>query len=308
MLPGRLGLESARIPHVDRHGLVYLDHGNLYVDDGCLRFKTAGTVVLRRGDYAVPHQMVSMILIGPGSTVSHDALRILARHGTALIAVGADGVRCYTALPLGPDTSALARRQVALWSDTRTSRPLVIRRMYAHRFGTIMPRRDVATLRGIEGSRVKALYARLAEQHGIAWHGRRYDRAAPDASDAPNQAINHAASAVEAAAAIAVAATGTIPQLGFIHEDSGQSWVLDIADLFRDSITVPCAFRAVRMSMDRPGQQLERLVRQHTGSTLRKRGVIPAMIDIIKRLLEEPTKGSDVRSGDIGGSGTSTSA
>lgn len=298
MLPGRLGLESARIPHADRHGLVYLDHGNLYVDDGCLRFKTAGTPGLQRGDYALPHQAVSIVLLGPGSTVSHDALRILARHGTALVAVGAYGVRCYTAVPLGPDTSALARRQMTLWSDTRTSRPLVIRRMYAHRFGTIMPRRDVATLRGIEGSRVKALYARLAEQYGIPWHGRRYDRTAPDASDAPNQAINHAASAVEAAAAIAVAATGTIPQLGFIHEDSGQSWVLDIADLFRDSITVPCAFRAVRMSMDRPDQPLERLVRQHTGATLRKRGVIPAMIDIIKRLLEEPGKGTEVGSGE----------
>ena len=32
-----------------------------------------------------------------------------------------------------------------------------------------------------------------------------------------------------------MAATATIPQLGFIHEDSGQSFVLDIADLFRDT-------------------------------------------------------------------------
>lgn len=292
MLVGRLGLESARIPHVDRHGLVHLDRGQLYVDDGCLRFKAGGSPTLPRGDYALPHQTVSMVLLGPGSTVSHDALRILARHGTGLVAVGADGVRCYTAVPLGPDTSALARRQVSLWSDTRTGRPLIVRRMYAHRFGTIMPRRDVATLRGIEGSRVKALYANLAQQHGILWQGRRYDRAAPHASDAPNQAINHASSAVEAAAAIAVAATGTIPQLGFIHEDSGQSWVLDVADLFRDSITVPCAFRAVRMSMDRQGQPLEQLVRQHTGTTLRKQGVIPAMIDLIKRLLEEPAGGA----------------
>ena len=38
-----------------------------------------------------------MILLGPGSTVSHDALRLLARHGTVLAAVGEDGVRFYTA-------------------------------------------------------------------------------------------------------------------------------------------------------------------------------------------------------------------
>jgi CRISPR-associated protein Cas1 len=36
-----------------------------------------------------------------------------------------------------------------------------------------------------------------------------------------------------------VAATATISQLGFIHEDSGQSFVLDVADLVRDTVTVP---------------------------------------------------------------------
>ena len=36
MLTGRLGLETARLPHSDRHGLVALDRGNLTVEDGCL--------------------------------------------------------------------------------------------------------------------------------------------------------------------------------------------------------------------------------------------------------------------------------
>ena len=47
--------------------------------------------------------MVSMILLGPGSMVSHDAMRLCARHGTAIAAVGEDGVRAYTAPPLIPD-------------------------------------------------------------------------------------------------------------------------------------------------------------------------------------------------------------
>ena len=36
MLLGRLGLEKARIPHADRHGLVWLERGRLEVMDGCL--------------------------------------------------------------------------------------------------------------------------------------------------------------------------------------------------------------------------------------------------------------------------------
>lgn len=290
MLAGRLGLETARVPHVDRHGLVYLDRGQLFVADGCLRFTAAGSGALAIGEYTIPHQAVSLVLIGPGSNVSHDALRLLARHGVGLAAVGEDGVRCYTAPPIMPDTSALARRQVELWHDQRRGRPLVIRRMYARRLGEIMPHRDVTVLRGIEGARVKALYKRLADKHGITWHGRRYDRADPGAADEANQAINHAASAVEGAAAIAVTATATIPQLGFIHEDSGQAFVLDVADLFRDTVTVPCAFRAVRLARERPGETMERVARRLTGAALRKEGVIPAMIDVIKELFAELPK------------------
>jgi CRISPR-associated protein Cas1 len=131
-----------------------------------------------------------------------------------------------------PDTSALARQQVLAWADVKRQRLAIARRMYAWRLGEILPHRDIAILRGIEGARVKELYRLTAERVGIRWEGRRYHRQNPTAADLPNQALNHAASAVEGAAAIAVAATATIPQLGFIHEDSGQSFVLDVAELF----------------------------------------------------------------------------
>ncbi len=81
MLVGRLGLAKARIPHSDRHGLVWLDRERLQVEDGCLRFVTAGGGELAAGDYQIPHQSVSIVLLGPGSSVTHDALRLLARHG-----------------------------------------------------------------------------------------------------------------------------------------------------------------------------------------------------------------------------------
>ena len=211
MLKGRLGLETARIPHADRFGLLYLERGALSVEDGCLRFLAAGGPTLQAGDYQVPHQAVSFILLGPGSSVSHDALRLLAHHGTGLVAVGADGVRCYTAPPLIPDSSGLARRQARVWADAEGARLSVARRMYAWRLGEVLPHQDIAVLRGIEGARMKETYRLTAARFGVPWNGRRYDRANPNAADLPNQAVNHAASAVEAAAAIAVAATGTIP-------------------------------------------------------------------------------------------------
>ena len=283
MLSGRLGLEMARIPHADRHGLLWLDRGNLTVESGCLRFVTAGGS-FDPGDYQIPHQTISIILLGPGSTISHDVLRLLARHGTAMAAVGDGGVRFYTAPPLGPDRSDIARQQARLWADPET-RLDVARRLYAWRLGEVLREHDITILRGIEGARMKASYRLVADRFGVTWRGRRYDRANPTAADLPNQAINHAATTVQAAAAIAVAALSALPQLGFIHEESDQAFVLDIADLFRDNVLLPIAFAAAKEAEEGKGP-IDRIVRQGAAVTFRKNKVIPAMIDRIKALFE----------------------
>ncbi len=286
MLRGRLGLETARVAHADRHGVIWLDRGNLLVGDGCLRFVTAGGA-LEPGDYQIPHQTLSTILLGPGSTVSHDALRLLARHGTGLAVVGTDGVRCYTAPPLGPDRSDWARQQARLWSDEK-QRLQVARQMYAWRLGEVLPHRSIEVLRGIEGGRMKESYRLTAQRFGVKWKGRRYDRQNPGAADPPNQAINHAATAVESAAAIAVACTSTLPQLGFIHEDSDQSFVLDIADLYRTSVALPVAFAAAKEMETNHGDTIDRIVRRRASRMFRKEKLIPKMIDRIKALFEKP--------------------
>lgn len=302
MLRGRLGLETARIPHADRHGLVYLARGALTVRDGTLRFERReqrdDASGMDEGEYGIPFQSLSMILLGPGSTVSHDALRLMARHGTALIAVGQDGVRCYTAPPIMPDSSDTARRQMRAWADPQL-RLTVARKMYAMRLGEVLPEREIAALRGMEGARMRRTYQNLARRHGIVWRGRRYDRANPLAADIPNQAINHASVAVTAAAVIATISTGAIPQLGFIHEQSGDAFPLDIADLFRDTVLLPAAFRSARDIARNPALNVERHTRRTTGEALREERVIPKMIGRIRTLFQDimPTgPGPDARS------------
>ena len=250
-----------------------------------LRFITGGGT-LAAGNYQLPHQGISMVLLGPGSSVTHDALRILAAHGCALAAIGEGGIRFYTAPPLLPDSSALARRQVALWADP-DSRLAVARKMYAIRFGEVVRARSLDMLRGMEGARLKRTYELVAQRFGVTWKGRRYDRANPDSADVPNKAINHAASAVEAAATIAVASTATIPQLGFVHEDSGQSFVLDVADLVRHDVTLPIAFASAKHALIDANQNLERLVRIHALETFAKQNVVGGLIDRIKDLFEQ---------------------
>jgi CRISPR-associated protein Cas1 len=294
VLKGRLGLETARIPQVDRHGIMWLERGHLIADDGTVCFKTAGFDELPAGTYGIPHQTVSFILLGPGSMLSHDAARILARHQTGLAFIGQGGVRLYASLPPQPDQSARARAQARAWADPKR-RIAFARRMYAWRLGELLPEDDIAVLRGIEGARMKALYKLLAEQHGIAWKGRRYDRAAPESADDANQAINHASTAVLAIAELAVAISGAIPQLGFIHEDSGFAFSLDVADLYRDTVTVPVAFSVAKERHGAGGQQepIERAVRRACGRWFRREKLVVQMLDKIKEMFDADDGGGD---------------
>jgi CRISPR-associated protein Cas1 len=225
-----------------------------------------------------------MILLGPGSTVSHDALRVLARHGTLLAAVGEGGVKFYTAPPMGQGRSDVARKHAMLWAD-EDGRIDVARRMYAWRFGSVLPHKEITTLRGIEGSRLKETYRHLAKQFNVPWSGRNYDRDHPTDCDLPNQAINHAVTFVEAGADVAVAAVGALPPLGFIHEESSNAFTLDITDLYRTEITLPLAFSVTRLAMDNRSLKLEQEIRKQAAIWFKKKQLIPKMIERIKELL-----------------------
>ena len=140
---------------------------------------------------------------------------------------------------------------------------------------------------------MRALYRVMANQYGVTWRGRRYDRTDPEASDLPNQAINHAAAAVEAAASVAVTSVGALPQLGFIHEDSGIAFVLDVADLYRGEVTLPVAFGAVRAHKRDSSIPLERRVRRSAGKEFRRRKLISAMIGRIKAMFDANVRNCD---------------
>jgi CRISPR-associated protein Cas1 len=156
-----------------------------------------------------------------------------------------------------------------------------------------LPHRDIETLRGIEGAHIKKSYQIVAQRFGIDWRGRRYDRDNPNAADLPNQAINHAATFVEAAAEIAVAAVGALPPLGFIHEQSSNAFTLDIADLWRVDFTLPLAFGAVQVYQQGKENNLEREVRRRAVRLFRQEKLIPRMIDRVKEIFGVDDRGGD---------------
>jgi CRISP-associated protein Cas1 len=280
MLKGRLGIDEARIPQKSRNGLIYVERCRLSIDNGSLvlSFDEVGR------ELELPYQLLNAVLVGPGGAVTHDAVRHLSAHGTCIAFVGTDGTRLYTAPPVFDRDADLARKQATWWAGEST-RMMVAKRMYEKRFGETPRTTSFDSLRGMEAARIKKSYELIARSFGVEWKGRRFDRNNPDTTDAPNQAINHVVTAIEACVAIAVQATATLAPLGFLHDDSAKSWILDLCDLYRTSVTVPIAFQCVKQLDREPSESLDRLCRRAVSRYVREKSFIDTVIDDIKELL-----------------------
>ncbi len=202
-------------------------------------------VVLVNKDRTVrlPAAHVASLLLGPGTRITHGAVRLLADSGTALCWVGERGVRMY-ASGLGPSRGAeLLMRQAYL--VTRAKERLdVARRMYAMRF----PEEDVSTatmqqLRGKEGARIKKTYRAESTRAGVPWNGRLYKPGDPFAAgDDINRLLSAGHSCLYGISHAAIVGLGASPALGFVHTGGATSFVLDIADLYKAEFTIPLAF------------------------------------------------------------------
>jgi CRISPR-associated protein Cas1 len=221
----------------DRLSTLYAERCHIDRDDNAV------VLVNKERTVRVPAAFVASLLLGPGTRVTHGAIRLLADSGTAVCWVGERGVRMY-ATGLGPSRGAeLLMRQAYL--VTRTKERLdVARRMYAMRF----PDEDVSAatmqqLRGREGARVKKIYRTESARTGVPWSGRIYKHGQPfEAGDDVNRLLSAGHSCLYGICHAAIVGLGASPALGFVHTGGAISFVLDIADLYKADYTIPLAF------------------------------------------------------------------
>ena len=182
-------------------------------------------------------------MLEPGARVSHAAVGLAARVGCLLVWVGEAGVRLYSAGQPGGARADRLLHQARVALDP-AARLKVVRKMYDMRFGEPAPqRRSIDQLRGIEGARVKRLYEALAREHGVEWKGRKYDPSNWRGADLPNRCLSQATACLYGLAEAAILAAGYAPAVGFLHTGKAQSFVYDVADVFKFETVVPVAFR-----------------------------------------------------------------
>jgi len=191
----------------------------------------------------IPAETLSLLMLGPGTTITHAAIKRLTDARCLLCWVGDEGVRMYSAGTQGTYSSRNLLRQAQLYSDPE-ERLRVVRKLYEMRFDEVVDERySIEQLRGKEGARVRAAYKAAAEEYEIEWTGRNYDQSEWGISDPINKALSAANSCLYGLCHAAILAVGCSPGIGFIHTGKQLSFVYDLADLYKTELTIPIAFR-----------------------------------------------------------------
>jgi CRISPR-associated protein Cas1 len=264
------------IPIKDRVSVMYIEKGNLDVLDG------AFVVVDKTGVRThIPIGGVACLMLEPGTRVSHAAVVLASRVGCLLVWIGEAGVRLYASGQPGGARADRLLYQAKLALDD-TARLKVVRKMYEIRFGEAPPaRRSVEQLRGIEGSRVKKMYELLARQYNVPWKGRNYDHRTWGSGDLANRCLSSATACLYGIAEASILAAGYAPAVGFIHTGKPQSFVYDIADIFKFDTVVPVAFKIAAKKSYSP----ERDVRLACRDAFRQSKLLKKIVPTIERVL-----------------------
>lgn len=236
-IAGAKKTELSELPRIsDRVSFIYVEHAKIN------RIDSAITVSDYRGLVNIPVSLIGVLMLGPGTDISHRAMEILGDVGTSVIWVGERGVRYYAHGRSLAHSTRFLENQAKLVSNKRTSLD-VARKMYAMRFkGEDVSNLTMQQLRGREGSRIRKVYRDYSKKFNVKWDKRDYKVDDFEDGDPVNQALSALNVSLYGVCHSVIVALGMSPGLGFVHTGHDKSFVYDIADLYKAEITIPLAF------------------------------------------------------------------
>lgn len=255
----------------------------LYVEHAVVERDAHAIKLLKKDERVnVPAAALCLLMLGPGTSITHAAIKVLAENGCSVLWTGEDLIRLY-AQGLGETRKAFhLLRQAELVSDPQ-KRMEVVLRMYGKRFEEQFDSSlELQQIRGMEGARVRKMYQQASERYGVPWHGRRYDFHDWGKADPINRALSAANALLNGICHAAIVSGGYSPALGFIHTGRLLSFVYDIADLYKTEITIPLAFQIVAES----DKQVDSRVRAACRQKFKEARLLERLLPDIDSLLE----------------------
>lgn len=266
-----------RLPLKEREAFLHVGQGEVDVQDSAVVLTDSKGVRMQ-----LPVGALATLMLEPGTTVTHAAVKTCAEEDCLLIWCGEGGVRLYAAgSPGGARSDKLLFQMELALNPARRLR--VVREMFRRRFGGDVPEhRSIDQLRGIEGVRVRDSYALTAAKYGVSWNGRKYDPAQWSSADPINRAISAANACLYGVTEAAVLVAGYSPAVGFLHSGKPLSFVYDVADVYKFEVSIPVAFEVVAAG----GKDVEGTVRRRLRDRFRTSRLMERLIPDIEELLD----------------------
>lgn len=230
------------LPQVkDKYPFLYLERGRLEVDDSSVKWiDSTGQVI------PLPIATLNTLLLGPGTSVTHEAIKTTTAANCAVCWVGEDSLLFYAAGFLPTADTRNLRHQLQLAADPEAAVE-VARRMFARRFPEAdLKGKNIKEMMGMEGYRVKNLYQEKAEQYKVDWKGRQFTPGKFELSSITNQVLTSVNAALYGILCSAVHSMGYSPHIGFVHSGSPLPFVYDLADLYKEDLCIDLAFSLTR--------------------------------------------------------------
>jgi CRISPR-associated protein Cas1 len=265
------------LPFKDREPFLFLKRGHVHVNDM--------GITCTQGDrvHQIPAGSLASILLEPGVTITHEAVKICGKANTQLFWIGEQGVKLYSAGSPPTTKSPYGEAQAKAYFD-EAEREAVARRMFKLRFNEDKIDASIEQLRGYEGIKVRAFYKSYAQQFGVNWYGRKYVPGKYEQGDAVNQALTSANACLYAVTETALRVAGYYPAFGFIHHGKPDSFVHDVADFYKPEITMPIAFRVASK-----GGDVTNDVRRDCRDAFKRTKIMDRIIKDAHSLFEVPT-------------------
>lgn len=269
----------------DSLSYIYLEHAKIEQDGKSI------TAYDYAGKTKIPCASLCALLLGPGTSITHEAVKTIALNGCSLLWVGEHGVRFYAFGHGETRKSYRLLRQATLYANNDT-RMDVARKMFTFRFNDYekIDTLNIEELKGQEGIRVRSAYAKASKDYGVPWHGRSYQRQQWGATDAVNKALSAANACLYGICHAAVISIGYSPGIGFIHTGKQLSFVYDIADLYKTEYTIPAAFKAASEGEER----IEQRIRSHLREQFYNTRFMNTIVNDIDTLMGVHTTDEDI--------------
>ena len=220
----------------------------LYVEKAVINQEALSVILnLEEGNVPVPVSSLTVLMLGPGTSVTHEAIKVITDNGCSVVWCGERGAYFYAAGKSETHSAENILRQAKLCMDNETHMQ-VVRRMYEIRFPDMSCEGlSLQQIRGLEGIRMREAYRIAAKATGVKWKRRDYKQGNWNDTDAINRAISYGNVILYSLCEAAIVSLGFSPAMGFIHTGKMRSFVYDIADLYKAETTIPAAFEATKL-------------------------------------------------------------